>query len=101
MKLNFDFTLVDLDNVPLRDTDGIELHAGRTAAKLLMQSTDSIDVMTKYDWATQLHRTGSIDLDRAGQLAFKKAIESIPNVWIAVRGQILEVLEKRKSETSE
>jgi hypothetical protein len=97
MKLNFDFTLLDLDGEPLT-SDGVELHAGRTAAQILMQSTDATDIMTRFDWCTQLHKTGTIDLDKAGQAQFRRAIETLPNVWLIVRARILEVLETKQQE---
>jgi hypothetical protein len=98
MKLNFDFTMVGLNGEPLKDGDGIELHAGRTAAGLLMQSTDTADIMTRFDWANQLHKTGIVDLDKAGQAQFRRAIETLPNIWLIVRARILEVLENRQDE---
>jgi hypothetical protein len=101
MKFNYDFTMVDLDNEPLLDQEGNTLHAGRTLAKMLMQVPDAgPDVMTKFDWAEQLHKTGIIDLDKAGVVAFKKAIEAIPNVWLIVRGILIRTLENRKEEVS-
>lgn len=99
MKFNFDFTLTGLDGQPLTDETGTELHAGRSAARLIMKSPDpGTDVMMKYDWATQLYKTGCIDLDKAGQAQFKSLFEKMPGIWLSVRGQILEVLEKRQSE---
>ena len=99
MKLNFDFTLTNLDGSALKDEEGVELNAGRTAASLIMKSVETgMDSMEKFDWAQQLYKTGKIDLDKAGQAKFKKVIENIPNVWLIVRGQIMEVLEKRQDE---
>jgi hypothetical protein len=102
MKLDFDFTLVTLDGLPLTDENGIELHAARTAARLIMRSMDAgADVMTSYDWATQLHKTGTIDLDRAGQQQFRSMFEKMPNVPLAVRGQLLEVLSRKQNDLTE
>ena len=99
MKFNFDFTLTNLDGASLTDEQGIELNAARTAANLIMKIPEGgPDIMVKYDWATQLHKTGTIDLDKSGQLQFQKVLESIPNVWLSVRGQLLEVIKKRKDE---
>jgi hypothetical protein len=99
MKFDFDFTMTSLDGVPMTDENGMELHAGRTAALLIMKSVDTgADIMTKYDWAQQLFKTGKIDLDKAGQQLFKTMILSMPNVWLSVRGQLAEVMDKRKEE---
>jgi len=99
MKLNFDFTILDLDGSPVKDGQGNELNAGKTAASIIMQSVDpSTDIMTKFDWATQLHKTGSVDLDKAGQVQFRRMIESLPNVSLIIRGILIEVIEKRDSE---
>jgi hypothetical protein len=102
MKLNFNFTLTGLDETPLTDVQGMELHAGRTAASIIMQSIDpGIDTMKKYDWATQLYKHGEIDLDKQGQADFKKLFENIPNVSLIVRGKILDVITKRTDELTE
>jgi hypothetical protein len=99
MKFNFDFTLTGLDGLPLTDEQGTELHAGRTAATLIMRSPDpGTDTMMKYDWATQLYKNGNIDLDKAGQVQFKSLFEKMPGIYLSVRGQIMEVLDKRQQE---
>lgn len=98
MKFNFDFTMLSLDGEPLTD-QGNELHAGRTAARLIMLTTEpGPDVMVRYEWATELHKTGHIDLDKAGQQAFKNLIQHMPNVSLIARGQLLAVIDKRQSE---
>jgi hypothetical protein len=102
MKFNFDFTMVALDGTSLTDETGTELHAGRALAGMIMRTSEGgPDTMIKFDWATQLYKTGWVDLDKAGQIQFKKMIEGIPNLWLIVRGTILEVLENRKAEFSE
>jgi hypothetical protein len=99
MKFNFDFTLVNLEGEALTDPGGAILHAGRALASLIMQSPEAgPDIMVKYDWATELHKTGSIDLDRAGQAQFKKMIENFPGIYLIVRGRLLEVFDKRNEE---
>jgi hypothetical protein len=99
MKLNFDFTLIGLDGQPLKDENGDDLHAAKTAANLIMKiSEGGPDIMVKFDWANELYKTGSIDLDKAGQDQFKRALETLPNIWLTVRGQLLEVLRKKKED---
>lgn len=91
--------LTGLAGETLTDDKGDELHAAKTAATLIMKNPDAgSDAMIKYDWAMQLYKTGSVDLDKEGQQKFKKLLENIPNVWLVVRGQLLEVIDKRADE---
>jgi hypothetical protein len=99
MKLNYDFTLTDFDGEPINDITGMALNAGRVMANILLQNGDpATDAMVRFDWAQQLHRTGQIDLDKAGQASFKKVLETVPNLSLIIRGRLIEVLDKKENE---
>ncbi len=99
MKLNFNFQLVDLAGNTLKDENGVELNCAQAAAQILTRSTDTgQDALTKWDWAQQLHKTGEIDLDKAGQAQFRNFFQGVTATWLIVRMRILEVLDKRENE---
>jgi hypothetical protein len=100
MKFNFDFTLTSLDGQALTDEDRTPLHAARTLANVIARQPDSRDALKRFDWAQQLYKSGCIDLDKAGQQEFRELITNIPGLLVLMRGQYLEVIEKKLNEFS-
>jgi hypothetical protein len=98
MQFDYDFTLTALDGKPIIDEQNVELHAGRTLANFIIRQPDTTDALERWDWAQQLYKTSKIDLDKAGQEKFRNLLLTVPGMLLMMRGQLIEVLDKRQKE---
>lgn len=95
MKLNFDFTIKNLDGTDIQLADGTPLpNTSKLLANWIMNAASSspAEIAKYYAWASELYSTAKIDLDQTGKKDFQTFVESLPNVSVLIKGQILDVI---------
>jgi hypothetical protein len=93
MQIDFNLPLTNLDGSELIMPDGSAAIASKVLANWLMNSAaKGLDIAKRYNWAMELYKTNSIDLDAAGRVEFHKFIDDIDGASVMVKGTILERL---------
>jgi hypothetical protein len=88
MKLDFNFSLVDLDGKELRDAN-----AGKVLANALIQQTkgDSVKI---WELALALNKGEIVDLDSSDQELVKTFIRDTETLNVIAKGQLLPLFNK-------
>ena len=94
MKINYQFTPVYLDGSEITLPDGSPLVLSKVLANWIMNlaATRPEDITKYYNWANELYKTGTVDLDNAGRNEFRLLIESLQGVSVIVKVAILDRL---------
>jgi hypothetical protein len=102
MKIDFNFLLLDLDDKPVTDQHGEPVKMNKFLANCLANVQKGTEAAKFFDWSMQLWKTGSIDLDKAGQVEFEKAITNLEGPSVLLKGRALENLHnmQKNSETN-
>lgn len=93
MLLNFNFHLVGLDGVEIKNGE-----AGKIIASALANSTKG-DPLKYWDWANKLYRGESLDLDPSDVAKLKTFIESDEGFTMLAKAQFFEVFDKKPEAT--
>lgn len=88
MKLDFNFSLVDLDNNPIDNAN-----AGKLVANALVQQSKG-DALKFWEWALALNKGEMLDLDSSDQETLKNFIKENENFAIIAKAQLLQVFKK-------
>jgi hypothetical protein len=88
MKLDFNFSLTDLDGQPIENAN-----AGKLLANTLAQQSKG-DALKFWEWALALNKGDVIDLDTSDQNTLKTFIKESDVLAILSKGQMLEVFKK-------
>ena len=88
MKLNFNFSLLDLDGNPIE-----EANSGKLLANTLVQQAKG-DALKFWEWALALNKGDVIDLDTSDQATLKAFIKDSESLSILAKGQLLQVFKK-------
>lgn len=88
MKLDFNFSLVDLDNNPIDNAN-----AGKLVANALVQQSKG-DALKFWEWALALNKGEMLDLDSSDQETLKNFIKDSENFAIIAKAQLLKVFKK-------
>lgn len=88
MKLDFNFSLVDLDNKPIDNAN-----AGKLVANALVQQSKG-DALKFWEWALALNKGEMLDLDSSDQETLKNFIKDSENFAIIAKAQLLKVFKK-------
>ena len=93
MKYNFSFVPKNLDGTDLLMPDNEPVQLNKLMAQWLMSSpAKSSDITKYYNWATDLYKTGEVDLDKVGVTEFRKFIDNLENTMVLLKGIILAIL---------
>jgi len=88
MKLDFNFSLVDLDGKPIDSAN-----AGKLVANALVQQSKG-DALKFWEWALSLNKGEALDLDSSDQETLKNFIKDNENFAIIAKAQLLQVFKK-------
>ena len=88
MKLDFNFSLTDLDGQPIENAN-----AGKLLANTLAQQSKG-DALKFWEWALALNKGDVIDLDTSDQNTLKTFIKESDVLTIFAKGQMLQVFKK-------
>ena len=88
MKLDFNFSLVDLDNKPIDNAN-----AGKLVANALVQQSKG-DALKFWEWALALNKGEMLDLDSSDQETLKNFIKDSENFAIIAKAQLLQVFKR-------
>lgn len=88
MKLDFNFSLKDLDGAEIK-----EANAGKILANSLVQQTKG-DAIKFFEWALSLHKGEILDLDTSDQETLKNFIKDGEHFTILAKAQLLQVMKK-------
>lgn len=88
MKLDFNFSLTDLDGQPIENAN-----AGKLLANTLAQQSKG-DALKFWELALSLHKGEIVDLDTSDQTALKNFIKESDALAIFAKGQLLQVFNK-------
>ena len=88
MKLDFNFSLTDLDGQPIENAN-----AGKLLANTLAQQSKG-DALKFWEWALALNKGDVIDLDTSDQNTLKTFIKESDSLAIFAKGQMLQVFNK-------
>jgi hypothetical protein len=88
MKIDFNFSLLDLDGNPIENAN-----VGKIIANILVQQSKG-DPLKFWDWALDLNKGVALDLDSSDQETFKNFIKDNEQLTIIAKAQILKSLKK-------
>ncbi len=88
MKLDFNFSLTDLDGQPIENAN-----AGKLLANTLAQQSKG-DALKFWEWALALNKGDVIDLDTSDQNTLKTFVKESDVLTIFAKGQMLQVFKK-------
>ena len=88
MKLDFNFSLTDLDGQPIENAN-----AGKLLANTLAQQSKG-DALKFWEWALALNKGDVIDLDKSDQNTLKTFVKESDVLTIFAKGQMLQVFKK-------
>lgn len=88
MKLDFNFSLKDLDGKDIENAN-----AGKILASTLVQQTKG-DAIKYWEWALALNKGEILDLDSSDQETLKTFIKEGEHFTIIAKAQLLQVLKK-------
>jgi hypothetical protein len=88
MKLDFNFSLTDLDGQPIENAN-----AGKLLANTLAQQSKG-DALKFWEWALALNKGDVIDLDTSDQNTLKTFVKESDVLTIFAKGQMLQVFNK-------
>jgi hypothetical protein len=88
MKLDFNFSLLDLDGKEIENAN-----AGKLLANTLIQQSKG-DAIKLWEWALGLNKGEILDLDSSDQETIKKFIKDSDALAVIAKGQLLQVLNK-------
>ena len=88
MKLDFNFSLTDLDGQPIENAN-----AGKLLANTLAQQSKG-DALKFWEWALALNKGDVIDLDTSDQSTLKTFVKESDVLTIFAKGQMLQVFKK-------
>lgn len=101
MKFNFNQHLKDLDGSDII-VDGNPMIVGKELAKHLSQDThetSGINALDAWEFALKINKGEDIDLTTTMQEAFKKWVVGHKQMFAILKGQILQILDKKPSKT--
>jgi hypothetical protein len=88
MKIDFNFSLLDLDGNPIENAN-----VGKLIANILVQQSKG-DPLKFWDWALDLNKGKELDLDSSDQETFRNFIKENEQITIIAKAQILKALKK-------
>lgn len=95
MQVKLNFTVKNLDGEELLMPDGSPVFLHKLVANWIMNSASKASDVTKmYLWATELYKTGHIDLSSIDVLAFKDFIDKLDGVSVVLRFAILDAINR-------
>jgi hypothetical protein len=94
MRFNFVKTVTNLDGTPTVDQEGEAYQVHKVLANNLVNSTKGNSIKF-YDWALQLWKVGTLELDRADQTILKSFVESIDTMAVLVKAQIIGIIDHK------
>jgi hypothetical protein len=101
MKVKLNFVPKNLDGSDVTLPDGSSAVLSSLVANWIMNNAGAAkDIIKHFNWATELYKTGEIDLDRAGQAEFKDFILNLQGIPTLVKGIIVNVLDKKDPDVS-
>lgn len=86
MKLDLNLNYKDLDG-----NDISEANMGKQLASLLCGKSGNIEPVKAFDWALELHKNKSIEIDKADLMKLTKFIESSETMTNLAKAQLLKV----------
>lgn len=89
MKLDLSSKIKSIDGEDFSETFALVL------SKILMSSNKG-DAIKLYDWAMNLHKDGSIEIDNSDKNILTKFIETTESISILIKGQLLKILGELK-----
>lgn len=88
MKLDFNFSLLDLDGKEIENAN-----AGKLLANTLIQQSKG-DAVKLWEWALSLNKGDILDLDSSDQETLKNFVKDSENFAIIAKAQLLQVFKK-------
>jgi hypothetical protein len=92
-KINFDSVIYNLDGSAMNDGSGEAYIISKTLANNLVNGSKG-DTIKLYDWAKELYKSGSLELDRQDFQVLKEIVERMENVSILWKAQTLNCFDR-------
>ncbi len=92
-KINLNCPLADLDNQPLKDSDGKQILLAKPLANILKEDCGNIDIMKAYDWALSLWKDGIIEVDNTDKKSLINFIKEKQGMTVIFKAQLIKKLE--------